>query len=680
MPWYFRKNYRNRFNWNNYRRTQRYRRRRFRYRRPRTTLRRRFYQRQRRVRKLYFRKRKLKRLKLTEWQPEKINKCKIKGIFQLFECGPNRISYNWTDYMNSYTPEHWNGGGGWSQLKFSLGSLYEQRELVRNVWTKSNIALPLVRYCGAKFKFYRTQDVDYIVNYNRCYPMVDTESKHTNSQPSAMLMYKNKIIVPSFKTAPHKRKTYIKKYIKPPAQMINKWYFQQDICDTGLLLLTTTAMSLDRFFLNPKSLSNSITIPCLNTKVFQSRNFQQTELGTTQWKPKDNYYIYGTHHGDPENDTLAKLIYLGQTQSYTEGEPIGQQDWSQYSNSRLMLRNFGNPLHTNYIHGQDNLWIGNDSKSPDKLFQDKSKRNEKVSQHLTLMSQNIIEYCRYTPNKDTGLGNEVYFLKNTRNESGWDAPTDEKLVLRGYPLWLAWWGYPDWQKKLKIMQQIDFNYIAVFKSDFLDIKLPGYVPLDQTFIHGHSPYEPDIPPLPADNQHWFPRFKYQTTTIDNICKTGPGTVKTSTNSIEAHCFYSFYFKWGGCPRQLENIEDPCNQPKYPIPSNILQTNEIQNPRSSPQKEIYPFDFRRDLLTKSAADRITKDSKTTTTLFTDAARWSAEPLQRETSEEEDQTQISETETETLQQLIQQQRKDQQYLKRRIHKLMRTVPTLKYINLK
>lgn len=577
--------------------------------------------------------------------------------------------------MNSIVPEHWNGGGGWSQLKFSLGSLWEQRQIVRNVWTKSNIALPLVRYTGCMFKFYRTTDVDYIVMYNRCHPMLDTESKHTNAQPSTMLMYKHKILVPSYKTAPHKRKPYIRKKIKPPPQLQNRWYFQKDLCDTGLVMITTTAADFQRFFQNPKAVSNNITITCLNTTVFQSRNFQQTDLGTNFWGPKSNYWMYGTLNGHHDTAQIKDLVFLGQTQTYTQGQPIGMQEWSSYSQNNLQSRNFGNPFHTHYIHGEQNIWIGNDQYKPSELFKTTTDRTQLVKNKLTLMSQPILVKCRYNPNKDTGIGNEIFFLKNTRNETMWDAPVDEKLVLRGYPLWLAWWGWPDWQKKLHIMQQIDLNYIAVFKTTFIPEKLPGYVPLDIEFINGKSPYEEEIDyPLPADSQHWYPRFKYQMRSIDDICKSGPGTVKTSTNSIEAHCSYSFYFKWGGCPKQLENIEDPCNQPKFPIPNKKLQTAEIQDPDTSPQKELYEFDFRRHIITASAAERIKKDSKPSTSIFTDATKWSATPHQSET-EEEDEAPTQETQTETLQQLLLQQQRDQRRLQRNILKLMKTTPQLK-----
>ena len=177
--------------------------------------------------------------------------------------------------------------------------------------------------------------------------------------------------------------------------------------------------------------------------------------------------------------------------------------------------------------------------------------------------------------------------------------------------------------------------------------------------------------------HWLPKHKYQQVAIDNICKTGPGTVKTSKNSIEAHCFYKFYFKWGGCPNELENIADPVQQPKYPLPSKLIQGIEIQNPETSPTKEIYDFDFRRHMLTKKAATRITKDSKTTTTLFTDSTAWSADPQAEETPSEK--TQESEEE-ETAESVLLDLQLQQRHLRNRIFKLMKHTPKLQFSNLK
>nr|UGV38640.1 MAG: ORF1 [TTV-like mini virus] len=680
MPWWYNARYRYRRNfYRPYKR--RWTRKRIRPRRFRRPLRRRIYRRRPyRVRKRLFYKKKT--ILIRQWQPSKINKCKIKGLMCLFQCGPDRISNNWTQYMNSFVPEHWHGGGGWSQLKFSLGSLFEERQLVRNYWTKSNVALPLVRYGGCKLKFYRTQYVDYIVHYTKCYPMLDTSEQHTNAQPSAMLMYRKKIIVPSFTTEPHNKKPYKKKFISPPSQMYNKWYFQQDICNTGLLMLTTTACNLDRFYLSPLALSNNITITCLNTVVFQNRNFQQTDINhtTTPWSPKANYYMYGANIHNPSDIKFKDLIYLGQTQYNHEGIAIGTNDqWQTYSSNPKWKDNFGNPLNHTYLTGTYHILIGGATADPQTIFNKSTNpRDNKVGTKLTLMGQDLIKKCRYNPNKDTGLGNEIYFLKNTRNETGWDAPNQNSLLLRGYPLWLAWWGWPDWQKKLAQIQQIDYNYIAVFKTECIDEKLPGYVPLDMNFIEGKSPYELELEhALPSDYQHWYPRFKYQFQSINDICKTGPGTVKLSTKSVEAHMMYTFYFKWGGCPNELENIADPCNQPKYPVPNNFIQGTEIQNPISSPTKELYQFDFRRYMLTNKAAKRITENSISETTSITDGNKWNASPNKETTSEEESEEGLQE-ETEELQLQLKHLKQQQLRYRNRIFKLMKQAPTLKYIN--
>ncbi len=575
--------------------------------------------------------------------------------------------------MNSYTPEYWDGGGGWSQIKFSLDSLWEQRQLVRNTWTKSNIAMPLCRYYGCIMKFYKQYDISYIVHYENCLPMVDTEQKHTNAQPSAMLMYKQKIIVPSKKLSKNK-KPYIKKFIKPPPQLENKWYFQRDFCKVGLVMLTTTAIDLDRFYLNPQSRSNSITLYCLNTTIFTNRNFQQTDLGTEVWSPKPNYYMYGLQNGHQNIATTSRkyLTYLGQTQRLTPGIPIMDTTWNTYSQQNQRLENFGNPLHYNYLSGHSRIVVT--TTKPSEFLSD-SNRNTNIGTAATEMQQPIIVTCRYTPNKDNGIGNEIYLLKNTRKETGWDAPTDTQLQINGYPLWLGLWGWPDWQKKIHIAQQQELNYILVFKTDKIDQKLPAYVPLDYNFTIGHSPYEPDVPALPEDVAHWYPRMKYQNESINNICTTGPGVIKTKTTSIEAHVYYKFLFKWGGCPKDLENMQDPCQQPVYPIPNNQPERLEIQDPKTPPEYELYSFDFKRDIITGPASKRLKKDFSSETSPFADSAM-SATPVKAQETQES--STEEETETPILEQL-QQQRKLQHKLKRRIKQLINSNPHTRYTNL-
>ena len=601
----------------------------------------------------------------------------------LFQCGPHRIEHNWTQYMNSYVPENTDGGGGWSQLKFSLGSLYEERQLVRNTWTKSNVGLPLVRYTGCSFKFYRTKKVDYIVHYNNCLPMLDTEMQHTNAQPSSMLMYSKKVLVPSMQTEPNKRKPYIRKFIKPPPQLKNQWYFQKELCDVGLLLLTTTAADFDRFYLNPFSQSNNISLKCLNTTFFQNRNFQQTELGETYWGPKPSVWLFGLHQQYYQNATIKDLIPLFQTQNYQTGKTLAQlkeisavsAQFASHIEWRYQRDYMGNIFHSNYLHGNSEVVIYTGTDNPDKAIFNKYEtiKDQKISKHnFTPLTQDLFVTVRYNPNKDTGIGNNIYFKKNSRNETGWDPPPVPSLQLTGFPLWLALWGYYDWHEKLHEMQQIKLNYMLCIRSDFFDQKLPAYVPFNMSFLNGHSNYLNEGEPLPNDKAHWLPKYKYQEIAIDELCKTGPGTVKTTTQSIEAHCFYRFHFKWGGCPNQLENIADPCQQPSYSIPRNLVQGSEVQDPNSSPTKELYPFDFRRLMLTRKASDRIKKDQITETSLFTDS-RWNAQPYQESSSSEEEEVcPLPQTET---QQQLDELKLQQRQLRKRINKLMRESPILR-----
>lgn len=204
---------------------------------------------------------------------------------------------------------------------------------------------------------------------------------------------------------------------------------------------------------------------------------------------------------------------------------------------------------------------------------------------ITEQTNPTLVEVRYTPDKDTGIGNRIFILKNTRQEYDWNPPDDPNLILDGFPLWAGLWGWLDWQRKLKVAQQIDYNYIIVIISDFFTEKLPAYVFLDKPFRQGADPYyegdEENQYLSDSNKAHFYPKILYQVESINNICTSGPGVIRLSNQSIEAKCKYKFHFKWGGCPAKMENIQDPCEQHKYPIPNNLLQTTQIQNPDSNP---------------------------------------------------------------------------------------------------
>nr|UGV38322.1 MAG: ORF1 [TTV-like mini virus] len=652
MPPYYRRFYKRR--WRRYRRPYYWTRRRPRFRRPRQTFRRKrsfrrpsFWVRK----KLFklFKKKKLKYILLKQFQPKKIRKCTIRGIISLFECGPHRLHREWTNYMNSFYPPHSEGGGGWSQMQFTLESLYEQYELLRNKWSSSNVLMPLVRYTGCKLKLYRTNKVDYICNYSICYPMKTTKYQHTNAQPSNMLLYPKKILVPSLQRKP-RGKPYVIKRIRLPEQFENKWYFQSDLYKTPLLLLTTTACDFDRWYLNPTAVSNNITIITLNTDLIKSHNFRQYGLGTNYWGPKQNHWLYALENGSAQSK-VNELIFLGQTLRDTAGQPLNNTQWTEYSKPQRQRDTFGNIFHPDYFNQRKTIYIS--QIPPQTMFTtNKDKTIDTIKTELTELTQDMYKTCRYNPERDKGL-NKLWLVSTSETIEGWHEPEDEDLKYEGFPLWALLWGYVDWQIKYKKFNKIEDQYIMVIKTPYIWPEYDIIVPINETFIDGYSNWQDQThEQFLIDKEDWHVKLKFQDRQLENICETGPGTAKTTTNSIEAHMLYSFYFKWGGCPNELENITDPGKQIHYPVPNIELQGPEIENPETDPKTQIWPWDVRRHMLTKKGAKRITetkelkvpsltgsKLSATTSTIETQQqiSTWKEE-TQKETQETSQQLQL------------------------------------------
>nr|UGV39612.1 MAG: ORF1 [TTV-like mini virus] len=670
MPPY---NYRRRYYYKN--RWRRKRRGWFRPRRFRGTIRR--WRRRRRVRRYKNKrqyKRKYKKLFISQWQPKIIHNCKIKGFLCLFEAGPGRFANNWAEYQNSPVPEHWSGGGGWSIQQLTLGALYQENELLRNVWTRSNEFLPLCRYRGTKLKFYKTESTDYVVHYTNCAPMVDTVYHHAGAQPSQLLKQKQKIIVPRPSRRPNK-KPYIKKFIKPGDLFTNKWYFQHDIVNTPLFMITTSATELDYYYIGPRSTSHSISFYSLNTVLFRRNAYNL--LTTTGYSPKASTYLFATSNGT-DKPTNSQLIYLGDATVYYQGDTPQQTTYKTYTQQR---EHWGNPFFAQYINQDVTLYISN--VQPNNVYtpttDDYNTWKNKEVHNIAKLTNPLYITCRYTPNTDTGEGNKIYLVSTTR-ETNFQEPTDESLILEGFPLWILCWGWLDWIKKLGTVHNIDRGYQIVIKSKFINPQLDYYVPLDDKFLNGQSPYEIDKQAIPTvEDQHdWYPQTKYQQSAIDLICMSGPGTPKPLTKSIQAKVEYTCFFKWGGCPANLETATNPATQPTYPLPDHIYRTYEIQDPGTHPEKFLYDFDEQQGVITKKAAKRITKDSYAEKLVLTDGtthqrSKFNVPAKTKETSYQELlqtllQTPPEKKETTTLQQQLDQQREQQHQLQLKLFQLM------------
>lgn len=466
------------------------RRRRFRRRNFTKNFRRRLYRRRRTVRRKKFRryrKRKLKKIIIEQWQPEKIRKCRIEGIFPLFHAAPGRFSNNFELYKESKTAPTKPGGGGWSIFQISLDELYKRHERLENWWTHSNKGLNLVRYLGLRIRLYRQETTDYVVNYQLSYPFEVGKYNYMSTQPQRMLMYNKKIVVPSFATSPHLKKTYISKKIKPPKEFLNKWFFQRELSKFGLVMLTTTACSLQSFFINPRAENNTVHIWSLNTKIFKHKDFKQQYHAPFGYVPQASYYLYGElNGGTAEKPQRNDLIYLGNSNTYQEGDPINNDDWTGPVGTGYVYEKWGNPFYDNYITKTQKVWVS--QQQPSEILK---KAQKSPIQNVTRMTSEILELCSYNPLADKGYGNEAYWVKIYQKDNGWETEATLDLKYIGFPLWVMLWGLEDFTIKSKKLQHLDTDYALVIKTSYITPELPYYVFLSDSFHDGQGPYHTD---------------------------------------------------------------------------------------------------------------------------------------------------------------------------------------------
>lgn len=596
MPAFYRRYWRP-YQWRRRRRRQPFRR------RPRPLIRRRFRRRRtvRRFRHFFRSKRKLNKIPIRQWQPKAIRKCKIKGDLCLLTCGRGRSNHNFTLTSESYAPIQEPNGGGWSIMQLTLRALWDEFVHFRNWWTKSNQGLPLMRFLGGKFTFYRSEQTDYIVTITTCPPFEVTQETYLNTQPIRHLMNKHHILVPRL-DRPWTKKPYVKKRFKPPSTYSNKWYFQQDMYNIPLVMLTTSACSLTQPYIPDNEISTNITLITLNTDFFQ--NPQWGNIPEKGYRPKytgtTDTYLYVAYNGTETSKlTYKDVIPMFQTKLMTDGKKL-PDSWDQaQTNGNIKQEYWGNPFNPKY-----NSYRYVYGKYP--------TQNTYNTQNNFTDLHELYAQCRYNPFKDKGKGNKVY-MKSTSLQQGsfMTLPQDTRLLIQDMPLWLIFWGFEDWLLKSKPIQHLQEDYQVVIQSDYIYPKRLNYVVLDAYF---HSPHE--APLTETDKANWHPKLEMQEEQLEQIALTGPFSPKiNTTKSIQAHALYTLSFKWGGCPAPMELITDPGEQEKFPIPNTINQTPEIQDPKTPAEYTLWEWDERAEYLTEPAAKRI-KQHFTTPTFVTE----------------------------------------------------------------
>lgn len=391
-------------------------------------------------------------------------------------------------------------------------------------------------------------------------------------------------------------------------------------------------------------------------------------------------YLYHPGRTSATQDTktikLQDLIPLTNPRNDTAGVTYQESGKTNIKDYFSNFNYWGNPFSQHVLHDhEDSILIT--IKSPEAIANSGKQAtdtwqtlDQSTQTPLTWLDEHIFNKVQYNPFKDTGKDTSVYLLPNYSG-NGWDPPTNDDLILEGFPLWLILWGFVDFQIKLKKYNNIQTKTILVVKtkSTFPIVHVP-IVPLSDSFVTGKSPYETDV--LDADKTLWFPMVEYQEEEINKIVSCGPGIPYAPEYKQEnINCFAKLYFKWGGSPPKHVTIENPAQQPIYPIPGNQPATISLQNPAQAPETTLYSFDFRRDFLTRSAQTRISSDWDTEKFVASITEPTTRLNLQRTLQElEAQENQQTQAEKETLQHL-QQLRQYQQCLREQMFSIMKNL---------
>nr|UHK03833.1 MAG: ORF1 [Torque teno midi virus] len=646
MPFYY---WRRRNRW--WRPRYSWRRRRKRY--PRRRKRRRIYRRQRPYRtsrRRHKRRRKVRRklpfLPVRQWQPDSIRKCKIKGVDALIIGAEGKQLTCYTDVSTDNVAPKAPMGGGFAVEVFTLYSLYTDNRFHKNIWTASNIGMDLCRYLRCKLTFYRHQHTDFIVAYKRQPPFNFTKWTYPSAHPYFLMQEKHKKFVMSKNTKPNgPLKT--KMIIKPPKQMLTKWFFSKEFCTAQLFQLLATAANLNFSYLACCNTSNQVSLFYINQKFYQNANWGAQS--TTAYKPYN-------------------------------GVPSGELSFKYLSNNQTLNGTFTVPTTYNNSVSWDKGW-----------FTSKVLRITEWTKP-SVMATTPLNVARYNPSRDDGVGNIVY-LTSVHNTK-YDPPiSDKTIVLRDLPIWVSLWGFLEYVIKIKNDKQFLASHCVVIVSQYI-YPLPQigantyYIPVSQNFVNGNAPYNEYLTSTMKAN--WFPTVQHQIEILNAIVECGPYVPKYSQDresNWELKFEYNFLFKWGGPHGPEKDIADPKTLQKYPVPDTMQGRLQIQNPlKQETDSFLHSWDFRRGIVTDKAFKRMCQNLEPDTDFQSDQeealpkkkARLGRAMQATQEEVQEMQTCLQELceeniyqetqDQENLQQFIQFQQQQQLQLKRNILKLL------------
>nr|UHM27088.1 MAG: ORF1 [Torque teno midi virus] len=566
MPFWWRR--RRRFWWgrrrynNPYRKykTRKQRRRRIPKRRTRRT-----YRRRRRRRYKVRRKRKL--INLKQWQPDSIRKCKIIGLGVLVLGAEGKQMDCFTTNKYDYIPPKVPYGGGFGVEKYTLSYLYAENLLHNNIWTTSNIHRDLCRYLRCKIIFYRHPETDFIVAYQRQGPFDLNKYTYPGTHPHQLLLEKHHRLILSQKSVKN-GKYKVKMNIKPPKQMITKWFFQKNFAPATLFLLKGAAMNLRYSFLSASNENLLVSLLSINPGFYKNLDWAQARSGTNFYEPythidKNLQYKYKVKgSADPKTGNMQAA-----TQNYKA---------SVNYNTGYFMKQFLNAT--------------------------------EILQSGTHQATIPLIGGRYNPIQDDGQGNKVY-VKSILQDS-WEPPTTDKtLLIEDMPLWLSVYGIVSYLRTMKNKEYLKTSVIILIsKHIYCAAQIGGctkYIPIDYDYTQGQKPYDQLL--FPSDKEYWYPTVLWQLKTLNAIAESGPYMPKYSEEKYstwELKYKYIFYFKWGGSHVPEDDPKNPADQATFDVPDTVTKRLQIANPETQATETfIHPWDYRRGSIKPSALKRM-----------------------------------------------------------------------------
>nr|UHM27184.1 MAG: ORF1 [Torque teno midi virus] len=553
--------------------TRRYRRRRWPRRRRRTLYKRRRTRRanRRRRRRKYKVKRKKKQIIVRQWQPQSIRKCKITGIEPLVVGAEGAQIDCYTLTKTDYVPPKVPWGGGFGIENFSLKYLYSEYSYHNNYWTSSNSQKDLCRYMGCKITVFRHDYIDFILSYDTQPPHVLNKYTFPACHPHQQLLQKHHKIILSKLSNPNGK--YHKTFrIRPPKQMLSKWFFTKAFAPHSLVVLKVAAANFRHANLSGKNTNMLVSLHSLNLSFYKNPDWAQQ-------KTSGPYMPYNQIQNNLQYVVVINKVETQKTMSLTST--------SSYSDSIDYDKGWFNPM---FLQAK---YIGTKG-SPTATHQ--------------------IIAARYNPNIDDGVGNQIYCVSTLA--STYDPPrTDKQLLIEGLPLWLGLYGYYSFVKAVKTEDFLKAHVIVLSSKSLYCYPEIGsctrYVFIDFDYITGKKPYDQVI--TTQQKKLWYPDMHWQKKSMNAIVESGPFIPKLSEETYstwEINSRYSFYFKWGGAQTDEPNIKNPEELPTYDVPDSMPKAIQIVNPeKQAPETILHPWDYRRGFIKEKALKRMCTNLET-----------------------------------------------------------------------